>query len=238
MSPKLDSTLLVPVDISAPEEFDKSLLELFGPMRVILLGYYPVPDQSAPEQLRDEFEEQAADALEEIADRFDEETEVKTVLVFTRDRETTVERVGGEHNSDAVLISGEVEDVEKVLVPIRGNPNIDNIADFVGALMQETDATVTLFHVTEDEHDERVSEFILRGVADKLREEGVDPERIDWEQRSGGSPKNEISEFAEEYDVLVMGETEPSLRKRIFGDIPSTVVNELGIPVLIVRGEA
>ena len=238
MTPKIDTTLLVPVDISAPDEFDRSLLELIGPMRVILLGYYPVPDQSAPEQLRDEFEEQAADTLQEIADRFDEETEVETVLVFTRDRETTVERVGEEHDSDAVLTAGEVDGVERVLVPVRGAPNIDNIADFVGALMQETDAAVTLIHVAEDEHDESVSEFLLRGVADKLGEEGVDTDRINWEQTSGRSPEKEIAAAAEDYDVLVIGETEPSLRKRIFGDVPTKVVKNTELPVLIVRGEA
>lgn len=238
MSLNLDSTILVPVDVSAPEEFDKSLLELFGPMRVILLGYYPVPDQSAPEQIRDEFEDEAAADLEEIADSFDERTEVETVLVFTRDHEKTIERVGEEHDSDAVLTAGEVDEVERVLVPIRGDPNIDNIADFVGALMQETHATVTLFHVPEDEHDESVSEFILRGVADKLEEEGIDAGRIEWEQEEGGSPKNEITSAAEDFDVLVIGETEPSLRKKIFGDVPTAVVNSTGMPVLIVRGEA
>jgi len=235
--PKLDSTILVPVDISAPEEFDRSLLELFGPMRVVLLGYYPVPDQSAPEQLRDEFEEEAAENLRRLADDFDEDTEVETVLVFTRDRDKTVERVGEEHRSDAVLTAGDVDTVEKVLVPVRGDRNIDNIAEFVGALMQETDATVTLFHVAEDEGEESTGEYLLRGVSDRLKEDGVDPDRVDWKQSTEGSPKNEITEYAEGFDVLVIGETEPSLRKKIFGDVPTKVVDATGMPVLIVRGD-
>ncbi len=236
--PKLDSTILVPVDISAPEEFDKELLELFGPMRVVLLGYYPVPDQSAPEQLRDEFEEEAAEALERLADDFDKDTDVETVLVFTRDRDKTVERVGQEHDTDAVLTGGEVDTVQKVLVPIRGDPNLDNIAEFVGALMQETDATVTLLHVAGDEEEESTGEYILRGVSDRLKEDGVDPERVCWEQTKGGSPENEITDFAKGYDVLVIGETEPSLRKKIFGDVPTKVVRATDMPVLIVRGDA
>ena len=230
-----ETTVLVPVDISVPEEFDRDVLKLFGPLRVALLGYYPVTDQSATDQARAQFEEEATAALDEIAEGFADETDVESVLVFTHDTEKTVERVAAEQGADAILTPGDVDEIEDVLVPIRGDPNIDNIAAFVGALMSETDATVTLFHVATDEDEESTGEYLLRGVADRLVEDGVDPDRIDRRQTEDDSPASEILEHAEDHDVLVIGETEPSLRKRILGNVPTTVIEGTEKPVLVVR---
>lgn len=227
--------ILVPIDVSIPEEFDRDVLKLFGPQPVVLLGYYPVPDQSATDQARSQFGDEATAALDEIADAFPEETDVETVLVFTHDTEKTVERVTTEHDCDAVLTPGDVDDIENVLVPVRGDPNLDNIAAFVGELMRETDATVTLFHVAGDEDEGSTAEYILRGVADRLVEDGVDADRIERRQTVESSPADEILELAEDHDVLVIGESEPSLRKRILGNVPSNVIGGTQKPVLIVR---
>ncbi|MDZ7688116.1 MAG: universal stress protein [Halobacteriales archaeon] len=235
MALEKETTILVPVDISVPEEFDREVLKLFGPLRVVLLGYYPVPDQSATDQARTQFEEEATVALDEIADGFADETDVESVLVFTHDKEKTVERVAAEKVADAILTPGDVDKVRDVLVPIRGDPNLDNIAGFVGALMSETDATVTLFHVATDEDEESTGEYLLRGVADRLVEDGVDPDRIDTKKTEDDSPASEILELAEDHDVLVIGESEPSLRKRILGNVPTNVIEGTEKPVLVVR---
>jgi nucleotide-binding universal stress UspA family protein len=44
-------SVLVPVDVSTDERPDPQLLELLEPARVVLGGWYPVPDQTLPEQL-------------------------------------------------------------------------------------------------------------------------------------------------------------------------------------------
>jgi nucleotide-binding universal stress UspA family protein len=230
-----ETTILVPVDISVAEGFDRDVLKLFGPLRVVLLGYYPVPDQSATDQTRTQFEKEATAALDEISEGFPDETEFETVLVFTHDKEKTIERVAAEQGADAILTPGDVDDIEDVLVPIRGDPNLDNIAAFVGALMSETEATVTLFHVATDEDEGTTAEYLLRGVADRLIEDGVDPDRIDRRQTEDDSPASEILELAEDYDVLVIGETEPSLRKRILGNVPTNVIEGTQKPVVVVR---
>ena len=230
-----ETTILVPVDTSVPEEFDRDVLKLFDPLRVVLLGYYPVPDQSATDQARAQFEQEATADLDEIAEGFAEETDVESVLVFTHDTDKTVERVAAEQGADAILTPGDVDEIENVLVPIRGDPNLDNIAAFVGALMSETDATVTLFHVATDEDEGTTAEYLLRGVADRLIEDGVDSDRIDRRQTEDTSPATEILELAEEYDVLVIGESEPSLRKRILGNVPTNVIEGTEKPVLVVR---
>ena len=231
------STILVPLDISAPEEPDRALLDLLSPVHVVLLGYYPVPDQNAPAHLRDQYEEEAAEKLDAIADDFAEEgSEVTSVLVFTRDRDASIERVANERDCTAILTSGTTGPVDRVLVPLRGEANLTEIVTLLADLLRVSEASVTLFTVTTEEGTgER--EFLLRGAADRLREAGVDPERVDWalEEADGKPPEEAILERADEYDLLVVGETEPTLRERILGAVTTRLIDRTDQPVLVVR---
>jgi len=231
------STILVPIDVSAPFVPDSRLLELFTSLDVVLLGYYPVPDQSAPDQLKTEFESEATERLEGVADAFVSAgvNAIEAVVVFTRDRGTSVDRVAAEFECDAVLAPGQLERVNRVLVPLRGDPNLDRIVMFVAEILQDHDAEVTLFHAVEPDEDPTESEFILRGAADRLSEIGIDRDRIDWHQSETESPSSVIVELAEEYDIVVIGESEPTLRDRILGDIPNRIIDRTGRPVLIIR---
>jgi nucleotide-binding universal stress UspA family protein len=233
-----DPTILVPIDVSEPSAAapDPGFVELLHPLRVVLLGYYPVPDQAAPEQLRDEYEAEATERLERTAEPFaDREGDVEAVVVFTRDRSTSVDRLATEYDCDAVLSPGGFERVRRVLVPLRGDPIIERIVSFVGELLRESDTTVTLYHALAPGEDPTESEFILRGAADRLAEDGLDRDRIAWEQSESESPVSGIVSLAETHDIVVIGESEPSLRDRILGDVANNVIERIEGPVLVVR---
>ncbi|MFO8115375.1 MAG: universal stress protein [Halorubrum sp.] len=73
-------------------------------------------------------------------------------------------------------------------------------------------------------------------ACDRLAEdEGIDPARLDWRQERGGSVADAIVGAAEDYDLLVVGESEPSLTDRILGDVTDDVIDESSGPLLIVR---
>lgn len=65
-----DSTILVPVDVSATEPPDQVILELLRPVNIVVLGYYPVPKQTAPAHLKEDHEAEAAERLENIVSKF------------------------------------------------------------------------------------------------------------------------------------------------------------------------
>ena len=44
-----------------------------------------------------------------------------------------------------------------------------------------------------------------------------------------------IVDLGEEFDVLVLGETEPSLRDQIFGNVPAQVTADTDDPAFVVR---
>jgi nucleotide-binding universal stress UspA family protein len=229
-------TVLVPVDVSTDERPDPDLLDLLRPAKVVLVGWYPVPDQTAPEQMRDQHEQEAVALIEDVAADLPDGTEVETLVVFTRDRSETVDRVAEDYGAAVVVVPRDVRVVERVLVPIRSDVNLDRILSVVAALLDESEASVTLFHaVPEEDEDPTVGETLLRGAADRLIDAGVDADRVDTTTVESESPVDDIIDAAKNHDVLIIGETDPSLVEHILGDVPTQVIERAGRPVLVVR---
>lgn len=156
--------------------------------------------------------------------------------MFTKNRLQTIDRVAEEYGADAVVTPGQIDDgVTEVLVPIKGDPNIARIVGFAGRLLENSEASITAFHVADSDADEARAEFLLRGACDKLRELGVDPDRVNWRQERSGSTAKTIAATADTYDLLVVGESEPSLRRRILGGVTGRVSDRTTSPTLVVR---
>jgi nucleotide-binding universal stress UspA family protein len=231
MPPIDELTILVPVDISDPDPPRLGIVDLLDPLEVVLLGYFPVPDQAEPALIKGEYEDEAESRLLDLAAGRD----LTEVLVFTHDREATIDRVADQYDCDAVLSVRDADEIDRVLVPLRGDVNIERIVSVTARLLRASDATVTLFHSVAEDADESYGEFLLRGATDRLVEFGIDEERVDWELSESGDPQAEIVQLGADYDIVVLGESEPSLRDRIIGRVLSHVVDELASPALIVR---
>lgn len=226
----------MPIDISASNLPAQPLTDLCRSVDVVLLGYYPVPDQVAPAQLRQDHGSDATETLGEIADEFrTRDIDVTEELVFTHDRQDTIDRVADKYGCDAVLTLGEVRQIERVLVPLRGDTNLEQIVSLLVDIMRMSDVSITFFHSVVEDSDPSHGESLVRGAVDRLDEAGIDRERINWQLSDKPSPNDEIIELAREYDLLVLGETNPSLRERILGTVPSRVVDEVDKPSFIVR---
>jgi len=237
MPPVSEATVLVSVDARDPEEPSDGLIRLLGPHSLVLLGYWQVPDQSTTGQLREQFGEEATATLESLAARFaDAGADVTTQVVFTHDWSETVERVATEHDVDALFTEDPFRgELDRVLVPLRGDDNLERIVGFVALLLRESHAEVTLFNVADTEGDAQTGEFILRGACDRLEEEGVDADRLEWRQERADSAQAAIVDAASEYGLIVVGESDPSLRERILGGVTNRVIANSPVPVLIVR---
>ena len=232
-----DSTVLIPVNAADTEELPAGLVELLRLLRVVVLGYYPVPDQSSPEQIRDSHEAEASAVIEDAVTIFaDRGADVESMLMFTHDRSGTIDSVALEYDVDAVLTPGTIANgVEDILVALRSEKNLEGIVSFVADLMREGNARATLYNVAESDNDASRGEMLLRGVCDRLEEDGVNRDSIEWELDQADSPSEAILGTATDYDVLVVGEFEPSLRERIFGPTTGQVVDRTDRPVLVVR---
>jgi hypothetical protein len=227
-----DLTILVPVDVSADDPPALDVVDHLGDVEVVLLGYFLVPDQAEPALLRDQHGPEAAARLDAVAADHGGPDEV---LVFTHDREATIDRVADEYGCDAVLTGGDTADVERVLVPLRGDVNLDRILAVVADLLLAGEETATLFHAVAADADASEGELLLMGAVDRLVEYGVDRDRLDWRLSESDDPSGDIVALGVEYDLVVLGETEPSLVDRIIGGFLSGLVDALETPALIVR---
>ena len=233
------TTILVPFDASDPGDPSSGLIELLTPHRIVVLGYYPVPDQASTKQVRDQYGETANEATDEMAARFAREGgDVESVVGEHHDRSQTIDRIAAENDVDAVLTAGLIGDqLDRILVPLRGDSNLERIVSFLERLLGESTATATLFNVPEDDEEDSRGEFLLRGVRDRLIENGIEPDRIGWQQEQSSSASDAIIKTAEAYDLIVVGESEPSLRERLLGDVTNRVITGSSDPVLVVRKE-
>jgi nucleotide-binding universal stress UspA family protein len=232
MPPIHELTILIPVDISESDPPALDVLDLLFPFEVVLLGYFPVPDQAEPALIKHEYEDEAGARLDTIAAGRPDITEV---LVFTHDRAATIDRVADQYGCEAVLTAGDTDHIDRILVPIRGDANVERIVSVVAELLREGEATATFFHSVGEDAEPSQGEFLLRGTVERLTEYGIEEERVDWQLSESGSPYQDIVGLGAEYDLVVLGETEPSLRERIIGDVLSRIIDELEVPALIVR---
>lgn len=236
--PLSDLRILVPIDASEAVEPSSALVELLHPHQLVVLGYYPVPDQTATDQAREQFGEAATDHTDAIAERFGGYGGgAESVVVFTHDRDQTIDNIADEYDVDAVLTPGAVGDtLDRILVPLRGDSNLERILGFVGVLLRESDATATVYHVADSEEDSSRGELLVRGACDQLVEDGsIDADRVDWRNERAESATDAIVDAATEHDLLIVGESEPSLTERILGDVTDSVIAESSDPLLIVR---
>lgn len=222
--------VVVPVAVLEGESIPLGLLELLGTMDVTVLGYHVLPEQTPPDQARLQYEERATAALEDIAEEFRAAGgDADYRLVFTADREKSIQRIADEVDALAYAITGATGPVDRLLVALSGDVAHDRIVRFTTPLVGDRDIEVTLLWVGEDE---ATGSAILDTAAAELVASGVDVEK---ELAMDASPLEALLTVLPSHDAIVMGEQAPSLQSFLFGDVAERVAAESVGPVLVVR---
>lgn len=231
-------SVLVPIRVLEGESLPQGIPEFLAGAHVVLLGYHVIPEQTAPGQARMQFEEQATDKLDTFEEAFTEAgATVERRLVFTHEGQKTIDRQIREHDCLAVLVPNAVSDPANVLVAVRGTVGLDRLARVVGGLFDDTDVGITLYHVVgEGETDEDV-EMLLDSLRGRIVDLGVGTDRIKTKTDTVDEPLGAIVETAEEFDAVVMGESNPTLATFVFGMRAEKVADRFLGPVLIVQRE-
>mgnify|MGYP000055991974 FL=1 len=231
-------TILLPVSVLEGESIPEGVPELLTNAHVVLLGYHVVPEQTATDQARQQFEDQAIRRLEDFtAILEDAGATVETQVVFTHDEQTTIDRMTDEYDCLAALIPNATRPLESVLVAVRGIVGIDRFVRLVSGLFAPLDIRVTLYHAAEaDESDEDV-ETLLDGIATRLSEEGISPELIETQIARGDSSQELIVDAADDNDAIVMGESDPSVTTFLFGMTADQVAKQFLGPVFVIQHE-
>jgi nucleotide-binding universal stress UspA family protein len=231
-------SVLVPVRVLEGESVPEGVPELLANAHVVLLGYHVVPEQTASGQARMQFEDRAKRKLDEFEALFtDAGATVDRTLVFTHEGQTTIDRMIYEHDCLAVLVPNATAPPEDVLVAVRGTVGIDRLARLVGGLFADSTVAVTLYHVATEAETDEDAETLLEGLADRLADLGMAPSSVSTRVERDRGPKEAIAAVADEYDAVVMGESDPSLETFVFGMPAERVAETFLGPVLVVQRE-
>ena len=231
-------SVLVPIRVLTGETIPEGVPELLAQANVVLLGYHVIPDQTAPGQARMQFEERANRKLAEFEAVFEAAgATVERRLVFTHEAQKTIDRMIYELDCLAVLVPNATAPPEDVLVAVRGTVGIDRLGRVVAGLFADTDVGVTLYHVAGKDETDADIETLLDGLADRLVELGMDRGAIGTRIHRDGKPLEAIVRVAEEYDAVVMGESDPSIATYVFGMPAEKVAERFLGPVLVVQRE-
>lgn len=227
--------VLCPFELLNADPVPPALVDMLTAVEVVVLGHYGLPEQTPPSVGRDQFEADAIAELEALDSPFESaDISVTTRLVFGKARNKTIDRIALEENCDVILTPGQTAAVEQIVVPLRGKENFDRILSFVTELLTGTDSSVTLFH-TGEESARQSGEKLLAAATDQLVGAGVDSDRVSRQLSSDEDTGRRIADLGDTFDLLVLGETEPSLRDRIFGTVPAQVTANVETPAFVVR---
>lgn len=228
--------VLVPLQVLEGETVPDGIAGLVGELAVTILGYYVVPEQTEPDQARNQFEEKAHQALDDVAAVFEEAgADVETRMVFTRDVHQSLDRVAREAGCQVVLLPNPVSTVERVLVPLGSAINTARIMDFVAGLVDDT-VVVTVWRAAATEDEAPREEGVVDRARSRLIDDGVPRGTIDDVVEVTDESVDAIVEAAEGHDAIVMGESEPTVASFVLGDLHDRVAERSLTPVFVVQG--
>jgi hypothetical protein len=231
-------SILVPIRVLQGESVPEGVPGLLADTHVVLLGYHVIPEQTAPGQAQLQFEDRANDRLDEYEAMFEKSgATVERQLVFTHNGQKTIDRLTTEHDCMAVLVPNATGAVEDVLVAVRGAVGIDRLARVVAGVFGDMDVSVTLYHVAEEDETDDDVQTLLDGLVDRLGDLGMDTSTIGTRVDRDQGALDAIVEVADEFDTVVMGESDPSLTTFVFGLPADQVADRFLGPVLVVQRE-
>lgn len=221
--------VLVPVAIVDGETVSPGLIDLLASMDVTVVGYREIPEQTSPDQARNQFEAQASDALQDLVEDFrDAGGTAEYRLVFTPDRIQTINRLTKETGSVAHAVTGMASEIDRLLVSLTGDVKSDRIVGFVDELIDGRDISVTLIASGKSANDGRLD----RG-AKRLEEAGISVQT----RRRKAKAFDALVESVAGHDAIVMGQKSPSLWSLLFGDEAQRLSTATVGPVLVVHPE-
>jgi nucleotide-binding universal stress UspA family protein len=224
--------VLVPVAILEGEIVSYGLMNLLSTMDVTVLGYHVLPEQTPPDQARAQFEGRANEALEDLSEEFRSAGgDAYHRLVFTQNRQQSIDRVADETDARAYAITGATGDVDSLLVSLTGDIDVDRITDFVVELIGDRPIAVTLFAKDGSAAGDEAADGRLATATERLSAAGIETTT----RVAAGKTLDALVDAVAGHDAIVMGERAPSVSSLLFGEEADRVAAASVGPVLVVR---
>lgn len=234
--------IIVATDLEEYNPLPKALLSAFSDLQLLVLGYRNVPDQTTPEQFRDEFEDESRENLNKVMDDLKEmDIEMESELIFSGDPAETFKSYIDDYESDAVLTSAPIESVERLLVPIYAKSQIRRkLASVLRELAISSELPISLIILTSSEsgsEEEKEIEALEQSMLSELKRAGIPEDQIRSNKADVSSVAESVSQISSGDDVVVLGEPEGANHDSFFSSLHEDIEEKIHCPVLIVLHE-
>ncbi|MDZ7721200.1 MAG: APC family permease [Balneolaceae bacterium] len=232
----------VAVDIENPNALPKALLKAFKNLKLLVLGYRLVPEQTSPEQSRKEFEDEAQENLNDVlSDLEDLDIEMESELVFTPNLPKTIKQYSDEYDSHAVLTAHPIESVDRLLVPIYSKGQVNRrIASVLRELSKSSELPISLLLLSgrgSESKENKEIEQLKQNMITELTQAGIAEDFIRASKAEVNNIAKAVSKISDENDVLILGEPEDIDRNSFFRTIHQKIEDAAECPVMVVLKE-
>lgn len=227
-------TVLVPFELFEGEAIPPGTFELLSQTHVVLLGYFHVPDQTAPGQASMQFEERGEQVLDDLGDRFEEAgAVVDSLLCFTHKPATSIDRIAKQFGCEARLVLNQVAEVEDILLAVTPRLDVEQVIALVGAIFLAHSPTIHLLDVGEE-----VGASDIDRVRRTLVSIGFDDDKIRISDADATRSVRRITEVATEMDVVVTVQPRRDIESFILGERAERIAKAYVGPVLVIYEHA
>lgn len=230
--------ILLPVEITDPELPPYRLLHAFDGLKLFLLGYKIVPEQTAPEQSREELGKEMSENFREVTDQLEDfGFDVKSEINYTPDIAQSLIRYATEENCHALLLPGQISSLKRLLVPIY---NIDQINVRMATILRElaysSRLPITII-IVENESEEVNADRKERLIHEQLAMAGLKEKQIRISKVEIPNLVKVVNQVAGDEDLLVLIESESDEKQAFIKSSTDKIREAVTSPTLVVLRE-
>ncbi|TYP92192.1 Amino acid transporter [Fodinibius salinus] len=228
--------ILLPVELmDSGESLPYYLLRAFGRLKVFLLGYKIVPEQTAPEQSREEEGEEVSEELESISDELQRYgIDVESEINYTPDISKTLARYGKEEHCQALLLPGEIQSLKRLLVPLSSLDQINvRMATLLRDLAYSSRLPITILIVGTEQEDIDVEGIQLLS-REQLEMAGLKSRQIRTKKVEIPNMVKVVTQVAGDEDLLVLVESMSQEKEAFIKSTTDKIKEAVTCPTLVV----
>ena len=237
--PKLrEPRILLTAELPDPEEPPFVLLRAFRSLNLFVLGYRVSPEQTHPEQSKEEFDESTREQFEEyLNDLSFSSIDTQSQLEYTTDFSHLLQTFVEDEQVHALLIPKPMEKLARILVPLYQTDQVNlRLATIVRELNDYGNASVSLFFVVQKESEESIRELKSMAIETFLSV-GIDKSDIKSNSVEVENIEEAILQISESDDLIVMCESENDKREKLYRSIHENIRDKVDSSLLLIFQE-
>jgi len=236
IEPKLRKPrILIPVSLPQEKSLPLAILKGFTDLEVLLIGYKEVPEQTDPEQFKEEKREDAKEELQEVKKQLEaEDFKVESEIVFTPNISDTLKNIIVKYNCHAMLESKPIRQLKRLLVPLYDQNQISSrLATVIKELITASDLPITLLFL----ENSKEIQSMKNKAFEQLKQTGIKSDQIKTEEKEVKDITDAVKDITEEDDLVILVEANSKKRESLINKIKNEISEAIECPVLVVLEE-